>query len=106
MKLQKMREMMAAVVAIMGATFLPVAHASDWDAAIASMPLGASEAMSYNELDITVNSYWDTTGRTGVAVETDSCEFPDDLEISAFDIQWSGEFDLSTTKCGLMLIVR
>ena len=75
-------------------------------AAIAAMLLGASEAMSYNELDITVNSYWDTTGRTGVAVETDSCEFPDDLEISAFDIQWSGEFDLSTTKCGLMLIVR
>ena len=42
-------------------------------AAIAAMPLGASEAMSYNELDITVDSYWDTTGRTGVAVETDSC---------------------------------
>jgi hypothetical protein len=44
MKLQKMREMMAAVVAIMGATFLPVAHASDWDAVVAFYPFDDQSA--------------------------------------------------------------
>ena len=44
MKLQKMRERMTAVVAIMGATFLPVAHASDWDAVVAFYPFDDQSA--------------------------------------------------------------
>ena len=74
-------------------------------ATAAVLSLSASEPMSYNELESASNSYWDTTGRTGVTVEVDSCEFSGDLDISPLDIQWSGEFDLDTTKRGLTLII-
>jgi len=74
-------------------------------AATAVLSLSASEPMSYNELESVSSSYWDTTGRTGVTVEVDSCEFSGDLDISPLDIQWSGEFDLDTTKRGLTLII-
>ena len=75
-------------------------------AAAAVLSLSASEPMSYNELDSVSNSYWVTTGRTGVTVEVDSCEFSGGLDISPLDIQWSGEFDLDTTKRGAVLIVH
>ena len=74
-------------------------------AATAVLSLSASESTSYNELASVSNSYWNTTGRTGVTVEVDSCEFSGDLDISPLDIQWSGEFDLDTTKRGLTLII-
>ena len=75
-------------------------------AVTAVLSLGASEPMSYNELESASDSYWDTTGRTGVTVEVGSCEFSGGLDISPHDIQWSGDFDLCTMKRGLVFIVH
>ena len=75
-------------------------------AVTAVLSLSASEPMSYNELESVSDSYWNTTGRTGVTVEVDSCEFSGGLDISPHDIQWSGDFDLCTMKRGLVFIVH
>jgi hypothetical protein len=74
-------------------------------AAAVVLSLSASESTSYNELASVSNSYWNTTGRTGVTVEVDSCEFSGGLDISPLDVQWSDEFDLVTTKRGFTLII-
>ena len=60
MKMQKMREMMAAVVAIMGATFLPVAHASDWDTVVAFYPFD-DQAAGANAAGATVENMIDSS---------------------------------------------
>lgn len=60
MKLQKMREMMAAVVAIMGATFLSVAHASDWDTVVAFYPFD-DQAAGANAAGATVENMIDSS---------------------------------------------
>ena len=74
-------------------------------AAAVVLSLSASESTSYNELASVSNSYWNTTGRTGVTVGVDSCEFSGGLDISPLDVQWSDEFDLVTTKRGFTLII-